>query len=549
MLFLQKKQTMQISTQRKYSVPRQFVLISLFILNGLSPTLSATEISDQLPEEIAIDLKAIESSYQSNSHKLDELRLKYQSYLKTRNSLNQKLPNKIKNPGDLKASTADELGQKFSDVKYKFSQGIQALQNVKIKISQLQNQYKTKSTNPPPTEQVLTHLQKLENKYLEVSRHYRIALKKIRILDNLAKPEDTHLRNRIFASNTVSNTQQTKPEARSSTRTLTTQPNEIAQNIIQPLQAKSSAKANHLSYEVGIKYSHYDRSQLTLNGFLALDSIFLGDIAVEGVEADTYNLSLGLNYDINPDLSLHLNAPFITRSTLYSKGGVGGAATEINQTEVSKVLQLGDISFGTNYRILGNTPDDMALLWNLDLKSPTGKSPYGIPLVEIEVESNEDGLTVFRVPKDLPTGNGLWSFGNTLTVTKNSAPAVLFASMGYNYTLKGSFSDIDSDPDTKTSGDIKLGNSASLSAGFALAINNETSISVAYSQSNTKSAKTRNDNQPWKSIKGSDALAATLSLGLTYAFTDKASLVASLGVGLTDDAPDFTFELKVPFIQ
>lgn len=46
-----------------------------------------------------------------------------------------------------------------------------------------------------------------------------------------------------------------------------------------------------LTLENGLSYSRYDRKQMTLNGFLALDAIFLGNIAIENVKSDslTYN--------------------------------------------------------------------------------------------------------------------------------------------------------------------------------------------------------------------------------------------------------------------
>lgn len=40
------------------------------------------------------------------------------------------------------------------------------------------------------------------------------------------------------------------------------------------------------SFETGITYARYDARQLTLNGFLALDSIFLGNINLDRIKAD-----------------------------------------------------------------------------------------------------------------------------------------------------------------------------------------------------------------------------------------------------------------------
>lgn len=40
------------------------------------------------------------------------------------------------------------------------------------------------------------------------------------------------------------------------------------------------------SFETGMTYTHYDTRALVLNGFLALDSIFLGNINIDRIKAD-----------------------------------------------------------------------------------------------------------------------------------------------------------------------------------------------------------------------------------------------------------------------
>ena len=42
------------------------------------------------------------------------------------------------------------------------------------------------------------------------------------------------------------------------------------------------------SVETGLTYTHYDTRALTLNGFLALDSIFLGNINIDRIKADNW---------------------------------------------------------------------------------------------------------------------------------------------------------------------------------------------------------------------------------------------------------------------
>ncbi len=66
-----------------------------------------------------------------------------------------------------------------------------------------------------------------------------------------------------------------------------------------------------LTVEVGVTYSHSDRQQFNLSGFLALDSIFLGQINVDEVKADIFTFDLTGRYGLTDRLQLDLNLPFL----------------------------------------------------------------------------------------------------------------------------------------------------------------------------------------------------------------------------------------------
>ena len=80
------------------------------------------------------------------------------------------------------------------------------------------------------------------------------------------------------------------------------------------------------SVETGLTYSRYDTRQLILNGFLALDSIFLGNINLDRIKADTWTLDLTGRYNWAQRWQLDVNAPWIYRESTYQSGGAGGAS-------------------------------------------------------------------------------------------------------------------------------------------------------------------------------------------------------------------------------
>ena len=56
--------------------------------------------------------------------------------------------------------------------------------------------------------------------------------------------------------------------------------------------------------ELGYSYAHFDRSELILRGFLALDAIFLGELSVDEIEGDIVTTTLTSRWTATPRLQL-----------------------------------------------------------------------------------------------------------------------------------------------------------------------------------------------------------------------------------------------------
>ncbi len=300
-----------------------------------------------------------------------------------------------------------------------------------------------------------------------------------------------------------------------------------------------------LTLENSLTYSRYDRKQLTLNGFLALDAIFLGNIAIENVRSDSLTYTLAARYGVSPRLTLNLEAPFLARQTVYQKGGAGGSAAAIAE-ETTNGSGLGDLGISANYKLFNETASVPDTVLTFGVTAPTGRAPYGIDWKVLD-KSDDDTLR-FAVPAKQPTGNGMWQGTLGLSAIKTLDPAILFANVGYIGTVSRGFSDIDTDPETRTPGRVKLGNSYYFGAGVAFAFNERTSLSLSFSDKITTKASLRPENQPWQKVIGSDGNAGTFNMGVTYALDKHTTLVSLLGVGLTPDAPDFNLTLKVPYM-
>lgn len=154
------------------------------------------------------------------------------------------------------------------------------------------------------------------------------------------------------------------------------QPQRLVKSIQPPAQARNDANAVAGTYGASLKddgapapsveniyqdasgffgggtFSHYDTRQLFLNGFLALDSIFLGNIGVDQIDADIWTLDLTGRYNWNQRWQVDINAPVVYRESTYQSAGAGGSTSQITEKSVTGDPRLGDVSFGVAYKFL-----------------------------------------------------------------------------------------------------------------------------------------------------------------------------------------------------
>ncbi|APC14317.1 hypothetical protein BLL42_00635 [Pseudomonas frederiksbergensis] len=295
------------------------------------------------------------------------------------------------------------------------------------------------------------------------------------------------------------------------------------------------------SLETGLSYTHYDTRALVLNGFLALDSIFLGNINIDRIKADNWTLDLTGRYNLAQRWQFDINVPVVYRESTYSSGGAGGAAPISSDATVTRDPTIGDVNFGVAYKFLDESVNLPDAVFTLRVKAPTGKEPYGIKLVN---DPNNNNLSV---PQSLPTGNGIWSITPGISLVKTFDPAVLFGSLSYTYNKQDSFSDISPTINTTVPGEVKLGDSWQVGAGIAFALNEKMSMSFSFSDQFAGKSKVKPDGQDWSTIPDSNYNAANFNIGLTLAATDKLTIVPNLSIGLTQDAPAFSFSVKFPY--
>lgn len=295
------------------------------------------------------------------------------------------------------------------------------------------------------------------------------------------------------------------------------------------------------SAELGFEFAHFDRSQLVLNGFLALDAIFLGDISIDEIDSDILTTSLTGRWTVTDRLQMSLNVPFLYRETTTRSGGQELSSIIESEKKVDD-SDLGDITLGISYRLFPETATRPDIVFNTSVIAPTGRDPYGIDFLEDPLNTN------LEYPESLPTGSGLWGIQTGLSFLKTVDPAILFGSLSWRHYFEDSFDDLGSDPEALPApGEVQLGDQYQFALGIAFALNERTSLSTSFTQRFIEETRITRDGFGTQTVVGSDSTTGTFDIGVTYAMTDRLSVVTNLGVGLTNDSSDYSFALKFPY--
>ncbi|HVE09660.1 MAG TPA: hypothetical protein VNE00_20565 [Paraburkholderia sp.] len=296
-----------------------------------------------------------------------------------------------------------------------------------------------------------------------------------------------------------------------------------------------------LTLDWGISDTYYDRRQLQLSGFLALDAIFLGNINLGQTKSHQLMSDLDVRYGLTDRISIDADVPYVYRHSSFIVGGAGGAASTLSDAGVSSHA-IGDVNFGIYYQLLkesNNLPD---VVGSLRIKAPTGTSPFGIKVVQQTADN-----TNLVAPTKLPTGTGFWNITAGLSVLKTYDPVVLFGSLSYTYNVARSFSDISSVVGQTQPATVKLGDIVQLGGGVALAFSDKDSASISYTLALEPESKTKAPGGSYQDVPGSQTTAAMLNFGLNHVVNRHLTINGAVSIGLTPDAPNFVVGVRFPY--
>lgn len=262
-----------------------------------------------------------------------------------------------------------------------------------------------------------------------------------------------------------------------------------------------------------LDYTYYRDTRIDLA--LADNSSQLNRLRIEEDANHTLTNSFTVQYGILDNLTLSATVPFVAKSEIVRDTTAAG---------------LGDISLGARWEPFPLKQGRLPLVLFGNLSTKTGDSPYEIGLDE------------------LSTGKGYYSVGVGASTRKYIDPVVLFASASANYGFKETGLDQARGSGAKgprilTSFDPGI--SGGFSFGFAYSFNYDVSLTMSYQQSFNMDAEFEFNNGD-ESYKSPDQSSAMLSFALGVRVSPETIVNGTVGIGLTEDAPDVSLGMSFP---
>ncbi|MEB3864786.1 hypothetical protein MSG66_12245 [Acinetobacter sp. IK31] len=274
----------------------------------------------------------------------------------------------------------------------------------------------------------------------------------------------------------------------------------------------SLIKKGGISGYYDLDYTYYRDTRIDLA--LADNSSQLNRLRIEEDANHTLTNSFTVQYGLLDNLTLSATVPFVAKSEIVRDTTAAG---------------LGDISLGARWEPFPLKQGRLPLVLFGSLSTKTGDSPYEIGLDE------------------LSTGKGYYSAGIGASTRKYIDPVVLFASASANYGFKET--GLNQARGSGANGPRYLesfdpGISGGFSFGFAYSFNYDVSLTMSYQQSFNMDAEFQFDNG--ESYQSPDQSSAMLSFALGVRVSPETIVNGTVGIGLTEDAPDVSLGLSFP---
>jgi hypothetical protein len=268
----------------------------------------------------------------------------------------------------------------------------------------------------------------------------------------------------------------------------------------------SLIKKGDISSYYDVDYTYYRDTQIDAE----MSKGQLYQLRVQENATHSMTNTFTAQYGVLDNLTFTASLPLVAKTDLLKDTSTAG---------------LGDISFGARWEPFPLKTGRLPLILFGNVSTKTGDSPYEVNAAD-----------------DLGTGKGYYSAGVGASTRKYIDPVVLFASVSANYGFKES--GLNQRRGSRTIEEFEPGISGGFAFGFAYSFNYDVSMTMSYQQSfNTGSEFTYSSGENYSPA---DQTSSTLAISLGVRVSPETIVNGTVGIGLTEDAPDVSLGLSFP---
>lgn len=286
-----------------------------------------------------------------------------------------------------------------------------------------------------------------------------------------------------------------------------------------------------------LEYVRSSANRLVFRGIEIVPGINLGLIEATEADRDTIVQNLGFRYGITNRLEVEARGGWVWREDVI---------TTVQQREntLTRVRRLngegwGDVEIGARYQLTSGQRGRPIFVANARVKAPTGEGPF-------DLAYNEAGVAL-----ELASGSGFWGIEGGVTMLYPSDPGVIFGGLSYIYNKP---EDINKVIGGARVGRVDPGDAIGVNLGYGLSLNPRFSVSFGYSHSYIFPSVTHigpidpPDGEPSGiDARSNEIHVGSMLMGWSFRLTPRVTLSNNFEFGVTKDAPDMRWVIRVPY--
>lgn len=293
-------------------------------------------------------------------------------------------------------------------------------------------------------------------------------------------------------------------------------------------------RPGRFTIEPAFSHAHSNSTRVAVEGYTVIPALLVGLINISEIQRDIFVGAVSLKYGFTSRFEAALRVPYLwIEEDLREREAFQG--TPVDTLRESSGDGLGDIELSLRYQLNDGLDGVPYVIGVFRVKPPTGEGPFD---VDQRVITDNQGNPIGVELAERPTGSGFWSFEPGFSFIYPSDPAVLFGNLSYVWTLK-------EEQGAENGGTVDPGDVVRFGFGMGFAFNERTSFSLGYDHSIIKRTTYERDLDLFDATFDRIQV-GSLTFGLSHRLSEATSLNLTVGIGVTENAPNSEITLKLP---